>query len=59
MIANHQGEILNSKSERHQAKVIRTSTLMVQEGADVGRVRGGGQGGGGERGQGGGATMEE
>ena len=43
MIASHRGEILNSKSDWHQAKVIRTSTLVVQGGAEVGRVQGGGQ----------------
>ena len=46
LIANHQGETLNSKSEWHQAKVIRTNTLVVQGGAEVRRVQGGGQGGG-------------
>ena len=35
LIANHAGEILNSKSEWHQAKVIRTTTTVVQGGADV------------------------
>ena len=59
-IANHKGELLNSKSEWHQPKLIRTTTRVVQGGADSirhqgvggGRVRGGGQvgqvGGGGQ-----------
>ena len=34
-IASHQGEVLNSKSEWHQTKVIRTTTNVVQGGADV------------------------
>ena len=56
-ISNHNGELLNSKSEWHQAKIIRTTTTVVQGGADIARlgvlqqVRG--QGAGGE-GQGGG-----
>ena len=57
LIASHQGKILNSKSEWHQAKVIRTNTLVVQGGAEVGREQGGVQGGGGGElggGQGGG-----
>ena len=47
LIANHQGELLNSKSEWHQAKVIRTTLTVVQGGAEVvtqqrpGRVQGG------------------
>ena len=46
-IANHQGEILNSKSEWHQAKIIRTTTKVVQGGAEVGKEQGsGGQGAG-------------
>jgi hypothetical protein len=52
-IANHQGEILNSKSEWHQAKIIRTTTKVVQGGAEVGREQGaGGQGAGQRTGQG-------
>ena len=35
LIANHEGELLNSKSEWHQAKIIRTTTSVVQGGADV------------------------
>ena len=34
-IANHKGEILNSKSEWHQAKVVRVTSNVVQGGADV------------------------
>ena len=34
-IANHKGKILNSKSEWHQAKIIRTTTKVVQGGAEV------------------------
>ena len=63
LIANHQGDLLNSKSEWHQAKVIRTTVTVVQGGAEVvtarrpGRMQGGqaeagqgGQGGQGEQG---------
>ena len=39
-IANHQGEVLNSKSEWHQAKIIRTTTKVVQGGTEVGREQG-------------------
>ena len=47
-IASHQGEVLNSKSEWHQAKVIRTTTTVIQGGAEVLRGQGGqaDQGGG-------------
>ena len=52
-ITNHQGELLNSKSEWHQPKLIRTTTTVVQGGADSLRAGGGraegGQGGGGRR----------
>ena len=52
-IVNHQGKILNSKSEWHQPKRIRTTTTVVQGGADSLRAGGGraegGQGGGGRR----------
>ena len=34
-IANHQGDLLNSKSKWHQAKVIRTTVTVVQGGAEV------------------------
>ena len=40
-IANHQGELLNSKSEWHQPKLIRTTTTVVQGGADSLRAGGG------------------
>ena len=50
-ITSHKGELLNSKSEWHQAKLIRTTTRVVQGGADSlrqqaagGRVEGGGGG---------------
>ena len=33
-ISSHKGELLNSKSEWHQAKLIRTTTRVVQGGAD-------------------------
>ena len=41
-ISNHKGELLNSKSEWHQAKIIRTTTQVIQGGADLLRQ---GQGG--------------
>ena len=34
-ITSHRGELLNSKSEWHQAKVVRTRTEVVQGGAEV------------------------
>ena len=34
-ISNHKGELLNSKNEWHQAKIIRTTTNVIQGGADV------------------------
>ena len=46
-ISHHKGELLNSKNEWHQAKIIRTTTRVVQGGADVLRgdgVRGQGDG---------------
>ena len=50
-IASHNGELLNSKSEWHQAKVVRTTTQVIQGGADFVRSqqiggRGGREGGG-------------
>ena len=42
-ICSHEGDILNSKSEWHQAKVIRITTKMEQGGAKVGREQGGRQ----------------
>ena len=53
-IANHQGELLNSKSEWHQPKLIRTTTTVVQGGADSLRAGGGRAGGG----QGGGQRLQ-
>ena len=56
-ISSHKGELLNSKSEWHQAKLIRTTTRVVQGGADSLRQQGSrpsagqaGAGGGGGRG---------
>ena len=46
LIASHGGEILNSKSEWHQAKVIRTTTQVLQGGAEVLAQLGGGHHGG-------------
>ena len=43
-ISSHQGELLNSKSEWHQAKVIRTTTRVTQGGAEVLQQAGGGGG---------------
>ena len=43
-ISSHQGELLNSKSEWHQAKVIRTTTSVTQGGAEV--LQPAGRGGG-------------
>ena len=40
-ISNHKGELLNSKNKLHQAKIIRTTTNVIQGGADVLRRRGG------------------
>ena len=56
-IANHKGEVLNSKSEWHQAKIIRTTTRVMQGGAEVLRQQevGAGQQGGGAGQQEGGA----
>ena len=47
-IASHKGEVLNSKSEWHQAKVKRTTTRVIQGGAEVLREQDGqaNQGGG-------------
>ena len=70
-IANHKGELLNSKSEWHQPKLIRTTTRVVQGGAEsirqqgghgVGGVRGGrggGHGVGGGRFGGGGQVVRD
>ena len=45
-ITSHRGELLNSKNEWHQAKLVRTTTQVVQGGAES--VRGGGRGEGGQ-----------
>ena len=47
-ISNHKGELLNSKNEWHQAKIIRTTTNVIQGGADVLQRQGGRGGGAGE-----------
>ena len=52
-IANHQGELLKSKSEWHQPKLIQTTTTIVQGGADSLRAGGGRPGGGQQEGGGG------
>ena len=56
-ISSHKGELLNSKSEWHQAKLIRTTTRVVQGGADSLRQQGSrpsaGQAGAGGGGHGG------
>ena len=51
-IANHQGEVLNSKSEWHQLKLIQKTTTVVQGEAyslRAGGGRAGGEQGGGRR----------
>ena len=51
-IANHQGEVLNSKSEWHQLKLIRRTITVVQGEAyslRAGGGRAGGEQGGGRR----------
>ena len=45
-ISNHEGELLNSKNEWHQAKIVRTTTKVIQGGAEL--LRHGGSGGGGQ-----------
>ena len=51
-ISSHKGELLNSKSEWHQAKIIRTTTRVHQGGADsLRRQEGGGGGAGATAGQ--------
>ena len=42
-ISNHKGELLNSKSEWHQAKIIRTTTQVIEGGADLLRQQQGGR----------------
>ena len=41
-ISSHKGELLNSKNEWHQAKIIRTTTRVIQGGADLLRQQQGG-----------------
>ena len=50
-ISSHKGELLNSKNEWHQAKLVRTTTRVIQGGAEVLHQQGGG--GRGDRPQGG------
>ena len=45
-ISSHEGELLNSKSEWHQAKIVRTTTKVIQGGAEVLRQEGHAGGGG-------------
>ena len=45
-ISSHKGELLNSKNEWHQAKIVRTTTKVIQGGAEV--LQQGGRGGGGQ-----------
>ena len=58
-ITSHKGELLNSKNEWHQAKIVRTTTHVIQGGAGMlqgeggGGSHGGGGGGGGHGGGGG------
>ena len=49
-ISSHKGELLNSKNEWHQAKLVRTTTRVIQGGAEM--LRGEGGGGGGSEGRG-------
>ena len=48
-ISSHKGELLNSKNEWHQAKIVRTTTRVIQGGADTLQQGGVGGGGGGDR----------
>ena len=43
-ISSHRGELLNSKSEWHQAKVIRTTVRVAQGGAEILQPVGRGEG---------------
>ena len=43
-ISSHKGELLNSKNEWHQAKLVRTTTRVIQGGAEL--LQQGGEGGG-------------
>ena len=47
LISCHGGELLNSKNEWHQDKIVRTSINGMQGGAEL--LRGGGGGGGAGR----------
>ena len=58
-ISSHKGELLNSKSEWHQAKVIRTTTSVVQGGAETVRQLGAGRGHGGPAGGQGGRVGDQ
>ena len=44
-ITSHRGELLNSKNEWHQAKLVRTTTQVIQGGAELMLQQGGGRGG--------------
>ena len=55
-ISSHEGELLNSKSEWHQAKIVRTTTKVIQGGAELLR-QGGIRGGGGQVGSVGGRVQ--
>ena len=46
-ISSHKGEVLNSKSECHQAKIVRTTTRVIQGGAEILRQQQGQAAGGG------------
>ena len=59
-ISNHAGEIMNSKSEWHQAKVVRVTSNVVQGGAEVlSQLASNSEGGGRLGGQQGGAPVLE
>ena len=45
-ISSHKGELFNSKNEWHQAKIERTTTKVIQGGAEL--LQQGGRGGGGQ-----------
>ena len=45
-ISSHKGELLNSKNEWHQAKIVRTTTRVIQGGAEL--LQPVGRGGGGQ-----------
>ena len=67
-ISNHEGELLNSKSEWHQAKIVRTTTKVIQGGAELlqqarsgggGQQQGGSSGGGQQQGGSGGGGQQQ